>query len=77
MASIWSKLHRIVFGAGRDDVHKRFEARAVNTLDFVTKAYRDDIVVEGGVLSAECARLYCRSWDRVPIAQQGNIPAGR
>jgi tRNA(adenine34) deaminase len=74
MASIWSKVHRIVFGAGRDDVHKMyFEARAVNTLDFVTKAYRDDIVVDGGVLSAECARLYYRSWDRVPIAQQGNI----
>jgi tRNA(adenine34) deaminase len=50
MASIWSKVHRIVFGAGREDVHKMyFEARAVNTLDFVTNAYRDDIVVDGGV----------------------------
>jgi tRNA(adenine34) deaminase len=74
MASIWSKVHRIVFGAGREDVHKMyFEARAVNTLDFVTKAYRDDVVVEGGVLRDQCVRLYFRPWDRVPLEEQGNI----
>ena len=39
MASIWSKVRRIVFGAGREDVHKMyFEARHVDTLDFVAKA---------------------------------------
>src|ERR1700750_1241248 len=38
MASIWSKVGRIVYGAGRDDVHKMyFEAKHVATLDFVIK----------------------------------------
>jgi tRNA(adenine34) deaminase len=74
MASIWSKVARIVYGAGRDDVHKMyFEARHVDTLDFVTKAYRDDLVIDGGVLKDECARLYYRPWDRVPKDEQGNI----
>jgi tRNA(adenine34) deaminase len=27
-----------------------FEARHLNTLDFVAKAYRDDITIEGGIL---------------------------
>lgn len=59
MASIWVKVGRIVYGAGRDDVHRMyFEARGIDTLDFVTRAYRDDLAVEGGVLRAECARLY-------------------
>jgi tRNA(adenine34) deaminase len=74
MASIWSKVNRIVFGAAREDVHKMyFEARAVDTLDFVVKAYRDDLVVTAGVLRAECAKLYYRPWDDVPTAEQGNI----
>lgn len=59
MASIWSKVGRIVFGAGRDDVHEMyFEARGIDTLDFVTHAYRDDLSVVGGVLKEECAKLY-------------------
>ncbi|AWM01022.1 nucleoside deaminase [Bradyrhizobium amphicarpaeae] len=74
MASIWSKVSRIVYGAGREDVHKMyFEARQVDTLDFVAKAYRDDLSIEGGVLREECARLYYRPWDRVPESEQGNI----
>jgi tRNA(adenine34) deaminase len=73
MASIWSKVGRIVFGAGRGDVHEMyFEARHVDTLKFVQNAYRDDLVVEGGVLRDECSRLYYRPWDDVPRAQQGN-----
>ncbi|MGJ3627299.1 deaminase [Sphingomonas sp. MMS24-JH45] len=33
MASIWSKVGRVVYGAGRDDVHPMyFEARHVDTL---------------------------------------------
>lgn len=73
MASIWSKIGRVVFGAGRDDVHEMyFEARHVDTLAFVQKAYRDDLTIEGGVLRDECARLYYRPWDSVPVAQQGN-----
>ncbi|PSO17325.1 nucleoside deaminase [Bradyrhizobium sp. MOS003] len=74
MASIWSKVSRIVYGAGRDDVHKMyFEARQIDTLDFVAKAYRDDLTIEGGVLREECARLYYRPWDKVPESEQGNI----
>src|ERR1700761_2003908 len=48
-----------------------FEVRAVNTLDFVANAYRDDLIIEGGVRD-ECARVYYRPWDPVPVAQQGN-----
>lgn len=73
MASIWSKVGRIVYGAGRDDVHEMyFEARHVDTLTFVQNAYRDDLIIEGGVLRDECSRLYYRPWDRVPEQEQGN-----
>ncbi|WP_313039193.1 nucleoside deaminase [Sphingobium yanoikuyae] len=59
MASIWAKVGRVVYGAGRHDVHQMyFEARQVDTLDFVAEAYRDDISIEGGCLRAECAELY-------------------
>src|SRR5690242_12921279 len=74
MASIWSKVSRIVFGAGREDVHKMyFEARAIDTLEFVTKAYRDDLTISGGILKEECAGLYYRPWDKVPVEEQGNL----
>lgn len=59
MASIWAKVGRVVYGAGRHDVHQMyFEARHIDTLDFVAEAYRDDISIEGGCLRAECAELY-------------------
>lgn len=74
MASIWSKVSRVVFGAGREDVHRMyFEARAINTLSFVAKAYRDDISFAGGVLRAECAKLYFGPDDDVPLEEQGNV----
>ena len=74
MASIWSKVGRVVYGAGRSDVHRMyFEARAVDTLSFVTKAYRDDIGIEGGVLREACARLYFSPDDEVPEEEQGNV----
>lgn len=74
MASIWSKIGRIVYGAGRADVHELyFEARHVDTLDFVAKAYRDDVTIEGGVLRAECASLYWRPGDDVPEDQKANL----
>ena len=74
MASIWSKIGRIVYGAGRGDVHRMyFEARAVDTLDFVTHAYRDDLSVEGGVLRAECARLYYAPDADLPVEKQANL----
>lgn len=74
MASIWSKLGRIVYAAGRDDVHRMyFEARHVDTLGFITKAYRDNLTIDGGVLKAECARLYYGPHDHPPIGDQGNL----
>jgi tRNA(adenine34) deaminase len=74
MASIWSKVGRVVYGAGRDDVHAMyFEARHVDTLSFITDAYRDDIVIEGGCLRVECAELYFGPDDDVPQEEQGNL----
>ncbi len=74
MASVWSKVGRVVFGAGREDVHAMyFEARHIDTLDFIRNAYRDDLSIEGGVLRAECARLYYGPDDHPPIAEQGNL----
>jgi tRNA(adenine34) deaminase len=73
MASIWSKVGRLVYGAGREDVHQMyFEARHVNTLDFVANAYREDLTIQGGVLRDDCRVLYYRPWDDVPLAKQGN-----
>jgi tRNA(adenine34) deaminase len=74
MASIWSKVGRIVFGAGREDVHRMyFEARHVDTLGFIKDAYRDDLCIEVGILRADCARLYYRPDDEPPLADQGNL----
>jgi tRNA(adenine34) deaminase len=74
MASIWSKVGRIVYGAGRDDVHKMyFEARGIDTLDFVTHAYRVDLSVKGGVLRAECAQLYYPPGADLSIGDQANL----
>ncbi len=59
MASIWSKVGRVVYGAGRSDVHPMyFEAKHVDTLAFIGDAYRDDIEIEGGCLREACAELY-------------------
>jgi tRNA(adenine34) deaminase len=74
MASIWSKVGRVVYGAGREDVHRMyFEARHVDTLTFIADAYRDDIVIHGGVARRECAGLYYRPDDVVPVSEQGNV----
>jgi tRNA(adenine34) deaminase len=74
MASIWSKVGRIVYGAGRDDVHRMyFEDRNYSTIDFVTDAYRDDLIVEGGCLRDDCRALYYGPDDDVPENEQGNI----
>jgi tRNA(adenine34) deaminase len=74
MASIWSKVRRVVYGAGRPDVHRMyFEARHIDTLSFIGEAYRDDIGIEGGCLRAECAALYYGPHDDVPESEQGNV----
>lgn len=74
MAGIWSKVARIVYGAGREDVHRMyFEARHVDTLEFIRDAYRDDLSITGGVLREECARLYYGPGDEPPAEEQGNL----
>ena len=73
MASIWAKVGRIVFGAGRTDVHKMyFEDRHLDTLDFIRDAYRDDLSLKGGVLAADCAALYIGPDQTVPESEQFN-----
>jgi tRNA(adenine34) deaminase len=73
MASIWAKIGRIVFGAGRDDVHPMyFEDRHLDTLDFIRDAFRNDLALEGGVLAKECAGLYVPRDADVPREQQFN-----
>ncbi len=66
MACLWAGISRIVYGAGRDDVHHiYFESRHNNTVDFIRDAFRDDLEIEGGVLSAECAELYAKPADQI------------
>jgi tRNA(adenine34) deaminase len=74
MASVWAKIGRIVYGAGRGDVHRMyFEGRHLDTIDFVMDAFRDDIALKGGVLRRECAGLYHQPGEDVPEEEQGNI----
>ncbi|MCA0978525.1 nucleoside deaminase [Qipengyuania flava] len=72
-ASIWAGVSRIVYAAGRDDVHEMyFEDRHLSTLDYVADAYKDDLELVGGVLAQECAQLYFRPGDEVPEEDQAN-----
>ncbi|MCK8458561.1 nucleoside deaminase [Sphingomonas faeni] len=74
MASIWSKVGRVVYGAGRDDVHEMyFKAQHVDTLAFTGDACRDDIVIEGGCLRDDCAKLYYGPDAELPVAEQANL----
>lgn len=74
MASVWAKIGRIVYGAGRDQVHRMyFEDRHLDTMDFVADAFRRDLTLEGGVLAGECAKLYYGPKDDPPLEEQGNI----
>jgi Cytosine/adenosine deaminases len=73
MASIWAGISRIVYGAGRDDVHEMyFEDRHLSTLDFVADAYKEDLTLEGGVCAEDAAHLYYGPDDDVPEDQQAN-----
>jgi tRNA(adenine34) deaminase len=74
MASIWASIGKIVFGAGRDSVHRMyFEDRHMNTIDFIRDAYRDDMSMLGGVLEGECAKLYYGPDDNPPEDDQTNV----
>ncbi len=73
MASIWAKISRIVYGAGRDDVHSEyFEDRHLDTMDFVRDAFRDDLSLEGGLMARECAALYVPPEAEIPKEEQFN-----
>jgi tRNA(adenine34) deaminase len=73
MASIWAKIGRIVYGAGRDDVHSEyFEDRHLDTVDFIRDAFRNDLTLEGGLMVTECAALYVPPDANVPKDQQFN-----
>jgi tRNA(adenine34) deaminase len=74
MASIWAKISRIVYGAGRADVHAMyFEDRHLDTFDFIADAFRRDIVLTGGVLAGECAALYSGPGDEPPWDEKGKV----
>lgn len=67
MASIWAKVGTIVFGAQRHQVHRMyFEDRHLDTMDFISDAFRDDLQVIKAVLSDECAQLYFKPGDHPP-----------
>ena len=73
MASIWAKIGRIVYGAGRDDVHEMyFEDRHLDTVDFIRDAFREDLSIEGGLMAEECAALYVPPDAFVPKDEQFN-----
>ncbi len=74
MGAIWSKLSRIVYGAGRNDVHRMyFEDRHLDCADFVRDAFRGDLTVSGGVAVKECAALYPSPHAEIPPSEQANL----
>jgi len=74
MASIWAGISRIVYGAGRADVHRMyFEDRHFNCNDFILDAFKDDLTITAGVSAADCATLYYKPEDNPPLDEQANI----
>lgn len=68
------KYRRVVYGAGKGDVHKMyFEDRHLDTLKFITDAYRYDLSIDGGVLRDECKILYYGPNDKPSRSEQGNL----
>jgi tRNA(adenine34) deaminase len=73
MASIWAKVSRIVYGAGREDVHEMyFEDRHLDTENFIRDAFKDDLSLEGPLMAKACAELYVAPGADVPEDQQFN-----
>lgn len=73
MGSIWAGISRIVYGAGRDQVHEMyFEDRHLGIMDYVSDAFKDDLTVTGGVMAEDCARLYYGPHDDPPAEEQAN-----
>jgi tRNA(adenine34) deaminase len=75
MACLWAGISRIVYGAGREDVHAvYFESRHNNSFDFIRDAFRDDLKIEGGVLTEECAAFYASP--QQPVAEEDDPAHG-
>jgi tRNA(adenine34) deaminase len=73
MATIWSGIGRIVYGAGRDDVHRMyFEDKHLDTMNFIRDAYRETEVI-AGVMRDEVVDLYWGPDDEPPVEEQANI----
>jgi tRNA(adenine34) deaminase len=73
MASIWAGISRIVYGAGREQVHEMyFEDRHLGLMDYVSDAFKEDLTVSGGVLAQDCAQLYYGPDDDPPSDEQAN-----
>ena len=67
MACLWAGISRIVYGAGRGDVHAvYFESRHRDTVDFIGDAFRSDLEVRGGVLAEECKAFYAKPGEPIP-----------
>jgi tRNA(adenine34) deaminase len=49
-----------------------FEDRHLDTMDFIRDAYRDDLRLEGGLLSEQSVRLYHRPGEPVSDDEQAN-----
>ena len=73
MASIWTSIRRVVYGAGRAQVHRMyFEDRHLDVLDIIDDAFRNDMTAQGGVLEETCAAFYYKPDDEPPAAAQAN-----
>ena len=74
MAGIWTSIGRIVYGAGRSQVHRMyFEDRHLDALDIIDDAFRNDMSAQGGLLAEECAAFYYKPDDHPPIDEQANV----
>ena len=57
-ACLWAGISRIVYGAGREDVHSvYFDRDTSDTFDFIRDAFSSDLEIEG-VLAEQCATFY-------------------
>ena len=73
MAGTWSRIGRVVYGAGREHVHEMyFEDRHLDTMNFIKDVYRNDMEVVAGVIAGDCAALYYAPDAEPPLEEQGN-----
>lgn len=74
-ACVWAKISRIVYGAGRGDVHSMyFDAKHFNAAQLIADAYNEKISIEGGVLVEDCKQFYYQPSDSPPAEEQENRP---